>query len=211
MSWATNARPPPMSSASAIDANTRQVDANRFHKKSGVTNSSARRRATAIGPGRMNSGNPRAIAHHAISTSTTSPSPIRRSAATDGTDDCSARIVTRHARLQRRQDELIDAVHKGDDQNDCCEDRGSVEFLAGEIDHITETAVAAEQFRGQGYLPGDAEHDPQCRKNERIERRYDYQDQHPGTQAREAFRHLNNFAVDAGEARRHVDEGERNQ
>ena len=81
MPYARNASPPPINRADVIETTTRQADVNRCQRNSGVTNSSTSRRATATGPGRMNSGRPRANTHQASSTSTTKPSPIKRSAA----------------------------------------------------------------------------------------------------------------------------------
>src|SRR6516164_5709303 len=151
-SCAKNASPPPMTTATAIDTSTRQVDANAFQRKSGLTQNSSKRRATAPGPGRMNSGNPRAANHQAMIASTTTPSPIRRSGTATAADGCSARIVTRHAGLQRPEHQLIDAVHEGDDQDDGRKDRGGVELLACQVDHVTEAAVAAEQLGGERHF-----------------------------------------------------------
>ena len=81
--WARNASPPPIRRAAAIETSTRQVDVNACQRNSGVTNNSISRRTTPTGPGRMNSGKPRANAHQASSASTTRPSPIRRSAITE--------------------------------------------------------------------------------------------------------------------------------
>src|SRR5581483_4803372 len=103
---------------------TRQVEAKTFQRKSGVTVSSTRRRATATGPGRMNSARWRADSHHASSASTTTPSPITRAATAERKEACSGRIVARHARLQRAQQIAVHAVHERDDEDDGGEDRG---------------------------------------------------------------------------------------
>src|SRR5262245_29730358 len=186
--WARNARPPPIASAAAIATSTRQAEVEACQRNSGLTNSSASRRTTATGPGRMNSGRLRANAHQPISASRTTPSPIRRSA--NAGDFASARIVTRDPGLQRTEHVLVDTVHKGDDQDDRREERRGVELLARQVDHVAEPGIAAEQLGRERHLPGHAEHDAQRREHERIERRHDHAPEHARASAREAPRHL---------------------
>src|SRR5262245_14159976 len=119
-----------MSSAAMIETSTRQADVNTCHRNSGVTNSSTSLRATAIGPGRMNSGRPRPSTSQASSASTTSPSPSRRPDGDDGSGIRSARIVPRHFRLQRAKHKLVHAVYKRDDDDNGGKNRRRVELLA---------------------------------------------------------------------------------
>ena len=141
---ARKARPPPIRSAAAIETSTRQVDARRFQRKSGDTNKASNCRATATGPGRMNSGRCRASAHQPISESTTTPSPISRSASTDGNAVRSGGIVARHPRLQRSQHKAVHAVNESDNDDDDGKNRCGIEFLARQVDHVAESGVAAK-------------------------------------------------------------------
>src|SRR5262245_44663009 len=160
---ARNASPPPIRSAAVIETSTRQADVATCHRKSGVTESSTSRRATAAGPGRMNSGRPRPSTNQASSTMTTMPSPSSRPESSDGTVVRSARIVPRHAPLQRTEHVAVHAVHEGNDDDDGGEDRRRVELLPRQFDHVAEPAVSAEQLGGQCHLPVNAEHDAQGR------------------------------------------------
>src|SRR4051812_22243757 len=166
--WVRNASPPPMRRAAKIETRTRQVDVNTCHWNSGIMNNSISRRATASGPGRMNSGKVRANAHHPSSATMTRPSPIRRSAAADVVDVRSAPIVTRHVGLQRGQQVPVHAVHETDDENDGREDRRGIELLARQVDHVAKATVASEQLGGQRHLPGHPEHDSKRGKDERV-------------------------------------------
>src|SRR5215510_4362257 len=123
-----NASPPPIRRAAAIETSTRQAEVNACPRNSGIMNNSINRRTTPTGPGRMNSGNPRANIHQASSASRTRPSPITRSATTDMIDVRSVSIVTRHVRLQRGKNVLVHAVHECDNKYDGGKDRCRIEL-----------------------------------------------------------------------------------
>src|ERR1700722_4868685 len=114
--WAKKGGRPPMGRGSEIKNRPRHVEVRASCRKLSVANSVSRRPATASGPGRMNSGRWRADAHQASRAIATTVSPRNLSAKTKVMEVRSAGIVMRHARLQRSQYILVDAVHEGDDQ-----------------------------------------------------------------------------------------------